>query len=209
MKVFILIGFMGLVLNGCYPNIKTSQNKAEKLFVELECNDEPTGSGFPIGPNLIMTAKHVGCVGPEIPSVSLDSGKTWMIEKNWSFNSDNDIAVIETKETLFNEWAKFRQPELGEVVSGYGFGYGGVLSFGIISQIEPEHYFSTSIPISGVSGSALVGQNGDVIGILIHGAPDTYVGGTLSGGYPGGFLETIKKSFLLHQELVKWKESRD
>lgn len=201
--LFVLI--LILISFGC-DSINRAQNEAKNLFIPIECNDELSGTGFPIASNLLMTAKHVGCSGSDVPSIQF-KGK-WIVEKDWTFNADEDIAIVEVDDVRFENYAHFRNPVLGEDVSGFGLPEGGLLSQGIIVNLDPKHFFATNIPIGGMSGSVIVGMDGKAVGMVVHGAPDHYVGGTLSGGFPGEYLEELTRSFKKYRELMKWKEEK-
>lgn len=184
-----------LVLLSCLPSFaERSQITAIDLYVPITCNDAPRGTGFAVGENLLMTAGHVRCDEGEETKISLDSGKTWVVEENWFVNGSVDVAILVT-EVKFKNIAEFRAPELGEHVSGYGIPLDGLLSTGIVAHIQDPLVFTTNIPIGGMSGSAVVGNDGKVVGMTNFGMPDTRVGGTLSGGYAGDFLATLLDGF--------------
>lgn len=184
-----------LILLSCSLSFaEKSQSKAVALYVPIMCADMPRGTGFPVGENLLMTAGHVRCDQGDETKISLDAGKTWVVEENWFVSQDEDIAILVTK-AKFGIVARFRKPELGESVSGYGIPYGGLLSSGVVAHLEDGFVFTTNIPIGGMSGSAIVGTDGKVIGMTNFGLPDERVGGTLSGGYAGDFLAQALESF--------------
>lgn len=185
-----------LVLLSCIPSFaERSQVVARDLYIPIMCADAPRGTGFAVGENLLMTAGHVRCDEGDETKISLDSGKTWIVEENWFVNGSVDVAILVTSEAKFKNIAEFRVPELGETVSGYGIPFDGLLSTGIVAHLEDMLVFTTNIPIGGMSGSAVVGSDGKVVGMTNFGLPDERVGGTLSGGYSGDFLEHLLDGF--------------
>ena len=145
---------------------------------------------------MVMTAKHVREFCPSTPYLSLDGGKTFVVDGIWSVhpNPDYDVAIVIVPKGLIKSYAKFRAPRLGEFVSGFGIAYAGLMSVGIIAQVDPN-FLVTNIPIGGMSGSAIVGNDGAVVGIVCYGMPDQRVGGTVSGGHPGDLLAHLLDTF--------------
>lgn len=174
-----------------------SQSMAQRLFIPIMCDGLPDGTGFPVAPHLLMTAGHVRCDEGQATTISLDNGKTWLKEEDWFVNGDADVAILVVNDVKFKTIAEIREPKLGEAISGYGIPYGGLLSTGIVAHLDPDSVFVfvTNIPIGGMSGSAIVGADGKVVGMVNFGMPDQRVGGTLSGGYRGDFLKVLLEGF--------------
>lgn len=187
---------------------------AEAFYLAVGCKvDDNTfiiGSAFPVGPHLAATAGHV----PEACSeedgtleISQDRGATFTeIPTNdiW-ISGQYDLAFVVVTNDIYRHIARFRAPELGETTTGFGSAYGenGVLSRGVIVRLDPEDrfiggqtYLATNSPIGGFSGSALVGDDGRVVGLVNYGRPDQRVGGSLTGGYTGDFLKSQLEGFL-------------
>jgi hypothetical protein len=193
MKKFIAGLCMFLICSISFA--EKSQIVAQQLYVPIFCGGQPMGTGFPVDTNLLMTAGHVRCPEGEATTISIDHGKTWISEEDWLVNGDFDVAILTVTGKPFKEFAHFRDPKLGETVSGYGIPYDGLLSTGIVAHLEDYFVFTTNIPIGGMSGSAVVGADGKVVGMVNFGLPDQRVGGTLSGGYQAKVLTDLIKSF--------------
>lgn len=189
--LFLLIPTLGLAGQSVSPNT------AQKFYVPIMCADAPRGTGFPVGANLLMTAGHVRCDDGDETKISFDQGATWVVEPdaNWFVNGDADIAILIVQGGIFSHIAKFRAPKLGESVSGFGITFDGLFVTGTVAHIDEEYLFSTAPPFGGMSGSAMVGSDGKVIGMTNFGVPDERVGGALTGGYRGDLLAILLDSF--------------
>lgn len=188
-----------LALSGSFS---AARAEAIQLAIFISCDDELSGTGFPVAGDLVMTAGHVTCEKGQMTRLSFDVGKSWYAEDDVYVNSEADVAMIIMKDHVNKRVASFRDPVLGEPVVGFGLPLGGTFSSGVIAatQMEGEYplehgFASTTIPLSGMSGSAVVGFDQKVVGIVNFGLPDQRVGGTLSGGYKGLYLKSSLKSF--------------
>ena len=186
--------------------------RAYELHIPIACliDDRPEqiGTGFPISKNEVATAGHVSCDNPytyeTYPTlISLDHGKTWMeVPDDAQFTNgeyDFKIMILPGGVEFFKKPAKFREPVLGEEVSGFGLmGVADlhIASKGYITYVAPDYYVATNIPYGGFSGSALVGEDGKVVGIVNWGVVDERLSATTSAGLQGSLLADMYKSFL-------------
>jgi TonB family protein len=137
----------------------------------------PSGTGFVIAPNTLVTNHHVleGCDDPQVvtsrgprPARVLDS------------DANTDLALIWVS-GLGGSAAKLRPPasvELGEQAFVFGFPYQGALSSsgnftnGIVSALsglrDTRHHLQITAPVQpGNSGGPLLDEAGNVIGVVV------------------------------------------
>lgn len=176
-----------------------TQRVAYNLYIPILCDSRINGTGFPVGLHMVMTAQHVvdNCPGM---AVSLDRGVTWHpVSHDAVFSHGTyDVSMIVLPEVTFNSVAQLRTPRLGEKTHSYGsaFGRDGHLMHGEVSRVETMVAFYDMTPIGGMSGSAVIGEDGFVIGMVNVAQRDPRVGGVLSAGITGDFLATLLESFL-------------
>lgn len=194
------------LLVGCAP-VRVSlfpepaQVDAYWAYIPIACDGRVVGTGFPVAPDLVMTAAHVICWPGQLMEVSLDHGVTWIETPEFFMNGAYDVGMI-LVDGNFTRIAQFRAPALGEATYGYGSAYGdeknviGFMVDGVVSQYTPDYVWVSNPPIGGMSGSAIFGSDGKVVGMVNHGHPDHRVGGSLSGGLSGNLLADLLQSFL-------------
>lgn len=193
--------------------------RAYELQVPIACDFTDgrfeIGTGFPVSRDEIMTAGHVNCNTEDnsVPmEVSLDHGKTWIVipYDNQFIHPMYDVAVLVLPTTVPHmtiKPAQFREKiEVGEETNGFGLGgvTRGYTAFtGIVSRIDDEIIFSTNAPFRGMSGSAIVGDDGKVLGMVNWGVLDGVVGGALSAGLNANMLKKLLDSFHEYRESLQ------
>lgn len=202
MKRLILV--FALLFSGCasrHVMPEPAQRVAYKEYIPIACAGRVNGTGFPVRENLVMTAGHVVCYAGEQMTVSLDHGLTWVEPVNWYVHGAYDVAILVVPAD-FRNVPEFGTPLLGETVTGYGSAYGdtkgvvGFMSRGIVARVTSDYFWFTNEPIGGMSGSAVFGEDGRIVGMVNHGHPDSRVGGSLSGGVTGNRLRLLLDSFV-------------
>jgi hypothetical protein len=179
-------------------SLSRDQEAALQFYIPIYCQGQPWGTGFPVNKDLVMTAAHIR----QCPDSELEleiAGKR--VQGQGFSNNVYDVAIFIVPVKM-GKTVKFRAPRLGEKVSGFGIARLGIMSTGIIAQVEPE-FLLTNIPIGGMSGSAVFGTDGKAVGMVTFGWPDERVGGTVSGGHSGALLKTLLDSFNDYRKTLK------
>ncbi len=208
MKVKLIL--FSLLLTSCLHAATTPLQRAQELYVAIGCRADDgvaiIGSGFPVAAREVMSAGHVACEGEE--AISLDLGKSWMTVEDTYTHAQYDVQIILLPRDTFTTWAAFRVPTLGEPTFNFGSSYGenGYASTGIIARVNSDTYAATNPPIGGMSGSAIIGEDGAVLGIVNWGFPDYRVGGATTQGYRGDTLDHLLKEF--NRELWRGRSSK-
>jgi hypothetical protein len=157
------------------------------------------GSSFPIDPTHLLTAAHMDC-GPDNFSL-VDTHRGYYTEVAIiRQNIELDIMLVEIinpSEVMPGPFAHFRAPQLGETVIGYGSAFwgeveGGFFMQGVIQGISQYIVLSSCNIAPGMSGSALIGEDGAVVGLSIYARPTFLVGGfpwgVVAGATPSGAI---------------------
>ena len=216
MKLFIAaLALVGAMLLSSAANAtkvaEPALAEAIGLFCPIACTGPAHGfnkqicTGFPVGENLVITAGHCQCavedefgtVTKDRMTVSLDGGKSWIwVNDASSFTHqvyDVQLIIVPIRP---HKVASFRDAILGETVAGFGIPMGNVGSVGTIVHIDPTWVMATNLPVGGMSGSALVGRDGKVVGMAIYGlVPDSRFGSSFSGYLPSRVLKTLVDDF--------------
>lgn len=149
---------------------------------EYEYEGDWSGSGVIIGPNTILTAKHVIEDANSI-TITLTDGNTCEVT-GWRIDPNNDCGLLFFEEEL-GPIAKFaEQIKIGERVivigSPYGYNFFNTVTTGIISGLDRKVLYFGEDPVitidaavwSGSSGGPVFNMQGQVIGILVGGTWD-------------------------------------
>src|SRR5581483_199921 len=116
-----------------------------------------------------MTAAHVLCEEGQQMEVSLDHGRTWeeVPPAPIAVTPDIDMAVVRVPGKLPTP-AQFRSAVDGEPVTDVGMGMGiGMTTVGNVMRVLDDLLIASNLPVAGQSGSALVGEDGKVVGMTI------------------------------------------
>ena len=176
--------------------------RALELYIPIACTGPDfgfkymVGTGFPVSADLVMTAKHINCGDNNITEISYDHGKTWeWIHPQQMYTSENwDVRIY--KSALQHDVlpAKFREPILGENSTGYGIAFNVTSTVGRVVRSDSTGLHTSNTAIGGMSGSAIVADDGTIIGMTVQAHP-AFVGYTptayLSYGIPGPKLKQV------------------
>ena len=199
--VLVLLVFALAVQGSTHANLVLQ--KAQDLFIQVDCkgpHSEPyaMGSAFPFGEHFIFTARHIECPDGQQLLVSKD-GSTWFAvdeAKNFAHPA-LDIRALVVDGVSFKTVASFREPVIGEDVTGFGAAVDIISTFGRVMKLLPEQglILASNAPLGGMSGSALVADDGMVIGMTVFGYHDGRVGGAVTGAISGAMLKELAESF--------------
>lgn len=180
-------------------------SRAEQLYVPIACTGPNfgfkylVGTGFPITQHLVITAKHVDCGPDAMTEISFDKGITWeriQIEDMFISPSE-DVRVYRHKSRNSTKPVVFRNAIVGERVYSSGVAFGVISTTGYVIRIDMTEIISTNIAAGGMSGSALVAEDGKVVGMVtqakatsVQYVPTAFV----SSSIPGKSLQTAVKS---------------
>lgn len=163
------------------------------------------GSGVHVGHGYIITAAHVVLDKPA--RIKLDDGSVQEAETLW-VNSDYDLALLKTPETMHASALDCRVPGIGEVIRASG--NPGLLEFvsseGKIAGAERNlGKWKRALPtdmtiVMGMSGGPVFAQDGRVIGISVG-----VMVAALGGMYPTltGFGFIVPSAALC--DLMAWR----
>lgn len=160
----------------------TAKRRAREVTYRVRsslCGSLVTGSGFAIGPRMIVTNRHVVSGATEL---TLDSWDGRLIHvAGVAVSEDHDLAVLHTVEQL-PSWAKTSGSRVGERVWVIGYPNGGKITVSrgeITSEIEADELQDREEPIevgkvwqvsakvqSGDSGGPLINDAGEVVGVV-------------------------------------------
>jgi V8-like Glu-specific endopeptidase len=179
------------------------RNKNATVLIRVDSQDQDSnfGSGVIIGPNKILTAKHLlpenetlkrgdylitGLVGWDAASIDFGQATKLVIEY---ISSQFDLAVLRfdtsstSKPHAFSMRSTVKQ---GEAVLIMGYPGGGSLQCtqGIVSgKGEGETWTTDAIAGVGNSGGPIFDVSGQLVGILLYGAQGRDKNGVYSPGY--------------------------
>lgn len=150
---------------------------AQSLYVDLQCIDalgeiQAVGTGIPISKVTVLTAAHMKCETPQV-LVRVENG---VREAAIFLRSDetNDLMLLQFQKVK-GPFARFRPARKNESVASMGNSLrwlgGEPLVTGKVILIGPRGVISDIAALSGLSGSALVAEDGQVVGmnVRIHG----------------------------------------
>lgn len=138
------------------------------------------GSGFIVGPNLVLTNRHVVSDSKEVEVYFTGEDKA-VNGKVIKLDKENDIALIEVVTGDRKSLALATQsPDIGEDVLVFGtpYGFRGSVTRGIVSALDREISMENNVELKdliqtdastnpGNSGGPLVNSKGMVVGMMI------------------------------------------
>ena len=204
----LLLGFLVLApLGGSAAEspVGPGMKRAFELFVPIACTYPehfrwPTGTAFPVAGDMLMTAAHVDCGEGGIMEISNDGGVSWrrVMHEDRYVHSEWDVQIILVKGAGYRRPASFRPAKLGEEVFGYGVALDRIGTTGHIMASDAKRVYSSSTVIGGMSGSALVGRDGKVVGMTVAAMPGfvggRYVSAWVTLAIPGPVLADLLKT---------------
>jgi len=191
----VLLGLILTFIPSGYTAVNTVQ-RAYELYIPIGCSS-PHGlsvvaTGFPVSPTEVMTAGHALCSPEEELEISLDKGQSWskVPKENQRVFAEHDVAVLTISGGGLPPPARFRAPRLGELARGFGIPFRGLLLSRYVALVGPDGgFYLDGFPLPGMSGSAVVGEDGYVIGMTTNATSAAY--GYMTGGYHGAFLQDL------------------
>jgi S1-C subfamily serine protease len=149
----------------------------DKAVYKITCG-EFFGSGFGIEINLSAEAKSKGYEGTIVTnhhvvkdclakSVSVTQNNRNLGGYVWTWDINNDLALIHTIGKVSTLSPALKKPVRGDAVVAFGnpFGLEGSVSAGIVSNFDPDSVVTDAAIDSGNSGGPLVNTSGQFIGI--------------------------------------------
>ena len=181
----------------------------QPVFIACQTGVEITdvGTGFPVKPSVIMTARHVACPPGALTFVRT-ADTLYAVPDAYRLDSPvADLSALYVPAVQFDTVVEFRFPLLGEKTFVYGSPLGGILTQGYIMQASATTFLASNQPHPGVSGSAVFGADGKVLGISIasrYGSHQSGVPGPqMTGGYTSSLLDYFVKTLPSISELVQ------
>lgn len=209
----VLVGGSALLPASQMPS---AYSRAFELFVPVACQATPDadirslGTGFPVGDgHWVMTAQHVDCqavFGEDAKTlISTDKGKSWIEVPltDMFLSNDYDFQLFRLS-FQFKHPARFRTAKLGESVVNFSIMGGTLFTHGNVEGLQGDWVIASNEVAGGVSGSALVAEDGMVVGIATNAMPA--ITGTDEGPWPTTwFTKAISAKVLKVQCEQLWR----
>lgn len=166
-----------------WPEIVAQVQSGVGQFYVTGCDFGATGTGFLIGPNLVVTAAHVV---KDASAISISFGRTSVNATVLGTNDIADIALVRTEKPVQGHQFQLRttEPPIGTDVAALGFPLGRpfTLTKGTVSALDAEqdignrvlrNLIQTDAAINhGNSGGPLITQDGQVTGVVVTIQPE-------------------------------------
>ncbi|WP_314194718.1 serine protease [uncultured Arthrobacter sp.] len=147
-------------------------------FSVTTCESSYTGTGFLVGPDLVVTAAHLV---RDASAISISFGRTSVNAKALGINELADLALVRTETPVHGHDFQFRttEPPIGTDVAALGFPLGRpfTLTRGTVSALNAEqkignrilgNLIQTDAAINhGNSGGPLITEDGQVSGVVV------------------------------------------
>jgi S1-C subfamily serine protease len=155
-------------------------------IMEATCDGDFTGSGFLVGPNLVVTAAHVVNGETTLTVVDPVSGTT-IPAQVVGVDTATDVALVRTQTAMTGYVFSFAtaDPQVGSTIAAIGYPLNGPESIdqGLVSGLDRTIPIDNGQTLSGMiqtdaslnpgnSGGPMIGQDGKVEGIADAGATD-------------------------------------
>lgn len=161
-----------------WPEVVAQVQPGVGQFYVTRCNAGATGTGFLIGPDLVVTAAHVV---REASAISIAFGRTSVNATVLGKNDVADIALVRTDSPVQGHQFQLRssEPPVGSDVAALGFplGHPFTLTRGTVSALDEEqdigdrilqNLIQTDAAVNhGNSGGPLITQDGQVAGVVV------------------------------------------
>lgn len=161
-----------------WPEIVTQVQSGVGQFSVTRCESSFTGTGFLVGPDLVVTAAHLV---RDASAISISFGRTSVNATTLGMNELADLALVRTETPVQGHQFEFRttEPPIGSDVAALGFPLGRpfTLTRGTVSALNAEqkignrvlsNLIQTDAAINhGNSGGPLITQDGQVSGVVV------------------------------------------
>lgn len=161
-----------------WPDVVAQVQPGVGEFYVTSCDGWATGTGFLIGPDLVVTAAHVV---RDASAISIVFGRTSVNATVLGKNDVADIALVRTDNPVQGHQFQLRssEPPVATEVAALGFPLGRPFTFtkGTVSALDAEqdtggrilrNLIQTDTAVNyGNSGGPLITQDGQVAGVLV------------------------------------------
>jgi serine protease Do len=161
-----------------WPEVVTQVQSGVGQFSVTTCENSFTGTGFLVGPDLVVTAAHMV---RDASAISVSFGRTSVNGTALGMNELADLALVRTETPVQGHQFQFRttEPPIGTDVAALGFPLGRpfTLTRGTVSALNAEqkignrilsNLIQTDAAINhGNSGGPLITQDGQVSGVVV------------------------------------------
>ncbi len=166
-----------------WPDVVAQVQSGVGQLTVTTCDAGYTGTGFLVGPDLVVTAAHVV---RDASAISIAFGRTSVDATVLGKNDVADIAVVKTRSPVEGHQFQLRssEPPVGSDVAALGFplGHPFTLTRGTVSALDVEQHIGdrtlpnliqTDAAINhGNSGGPLITQDGKVSGVVVTIEPE-------------------------------------
>lgn len=161
-----------------WPEVVAQVQSGVGQFSVTTCDSSYTGTGFLVGPDLVVTAAHMV---RDASAISISFGRTSVNAKALGINELADLALVRTETPVQGHRFQFRtaEPPIGTDVAALGFPLGKpfTLTRGTVSALKAEqkignrilsNLIQTDAAINhGNSGGPLITEDGQVSGVVV------------------------------------------
>ncbi|WP_087874193.1 S1C family serine protease [Arthrobacter globiformis] len=161
-----------------WPEVVAQVQSGVGQFSVTTCDSSYTGTGFLVGPDLVVTAAHMV---RDASAISISFGRTSVNAKVLGINELADLALVRTETPVQGHRFQFRtaEPPIGTDVAALGFPLGKpfTLTRGTVSALNAEqkignrvlsNLIQTDAAINhGNSGGPLITEDGQVSGVVV------------------------------------------
>ncbi len=161
-----------------WPEVVAQTQSGVGQFSVTSCENSFTGTGFLVGPDLVVTAAHMV---RDASAISISFGRTSVNAVTLGVNELADLALVRTEVPVQGHQFQFRttEPPIGTDVAALGFPLGRpfTLTRGTVSALNAEqkignrvlgNLIQTDAAINhGNSGGPLITQDGQVSGVVV------------------------------------------
>ena len=164
-----------------------------------------TGSGFVVSDDGRVVTNHHVVEGGDRAEVTFKGGRTVEVEGVLAFDEEADLAVLKLRKGAYSKLGLAAAPATqgdSVVVIGSPLGFSGSVSTGIVAAIRTEGAtfrdqrraswaLQVTAPISsGSSGSPIMNDQGEVVGLIVGGV-DAPVGQPVNFGVPVALVKKL------------------
>lgn len=161
-----------------WPEVVAQVQSGVGQFSVTRCERSYTGTGFLVGPDLVVTAAHMV---REASAISISFGGKTVNATTLGTNDLADLALVRTETPVEGHQFQFRtaEPPIGTDVAALGFPLGRpfTLTRGTVSALNAEQQMGSRVLSNliqtdaainhGNSGGPLITQDGQVSGVIV------------------------------------------